>query len=274
MVCPICAGNFKEMEAIYRCINGHAFDRAKEGYVNLLPANMKGSNMPGDSKGVVAARHAFLSHGYFDPVVELISTTIGAHFDEYGNNIVLADSGCGEGYYLQQLQRRDTRLVPIGFDISKPAIGLAAKRRPDYPWFVANSKLLPIAEQSLDVLLNCFSPFFSSNIPLLKKGSLLIFVNGAEKHLIEMRECLYPHNIPHHFRPRHVDSGLQLIGKHNLRYSIYLKSGPELHDLVTMTPHQYRSPQALQQRFVQTAPRSITVDIVIYLYTIIQGNAD
>ena len=31
-------------------MNGHCFDIAKEGYVNLLPANKKHSDNPGDSK--------------------------------------------------------------------------------------------------------------------------------------------------------------------------------------------------------------------------------
>ena len=55
--CPLCGGSLSEVPAGLRCPRGHSFDRAKEGYVNLLPVGQKHSKAPGDDKAMVAARH-------------------------------------------------------------------------------------------------------------------------------------------------------------------------------------------------------------------------
>ena len=52
LVCPICKNKLILMseEKTYQCENNHNFDRAKQGYVNLLINNQKKSKLPGDSK--------------------------------------------------------------------------------------------------------------------------------------------------------------------------------------------------------------------------------
>ena len=54
--CPICAAPLERGERAYACPNGHAYDKAREGYVHLLPANKKHSKAPGDDKGMAEAR--------------------------------------------------------------------------------------------------------------------------------------------------------------------------------------------------------------------------
>ncbi|MFP6808909.1 MAG: methyltransferase domain-containing protein [Pseudomonadales bacterium] len=273
VICPICSDTFVDFDKTYRCVNGHAFDRAKEGYVNLLPVGMKNSKEPGDTRLAVTARHEFLNLGHYQPIAAKLSSIIGEHFASREENIVMLDSGCGEGYYLEQLQQDNHKLLALGFDISKPAIQLAAKKRAGCHFFVASAKTLPVAEQSVDVILNCFSPFFASNSALLRKGGLVIFVNGAEKHLIEMRQQLYAENVEHHFKPANLEDHLQQIGKYNLNYSIDLQTSKERSDLITMTPHHYRSTLEAQQKFIESDPQQVTADIVIYVYKMGEVNA-
>ncbi len=59
--CPICAAPLERGERAYACPNGHAYDKAREGYVHLLPANKKHSKAPGDDRGMAEARRRFLS---------------------------------------------------------------------------------------------------------------------------------------------------------------------------------------------------------------------
>ena len=66
--CPLCGGPLSEVPAGLRCPRGHSFDRAKEGYVNLLPVGQKHSKAPGDDKAMVAARRAFLDGGWYAPL--------------------------------------------------------------------------------------------------------------------------------------------------------------------------------------------------------------
>ena len=44
--CPICGQPLCAEEDRYVCSGGHSFDRAREGYVNLLPANRQHSKAP------------------------------------------------------------------------------------------------------------------------------------------------------------------------------------------------------------------------------------
>ena len=63
--CPLCGAPLQRTERVYLCPNRHSFDISAEGYTHLLPANRKNSKMPGDDKGMSAARSAFLNEGYY-----------------------------------------------------------------------------------------------------------------------------------------------------------------------------------------------------------------
>ena len=65
LCCPICSAPLSRDERAYTCPNGHCYDIAKEGYVNLLPANRKHAKDPGDDKEMAAARTRFLDGGHY-----------------------------------------------------------------------------------------------------------------------------------------------------------------------------------------------------------------
>ena len=71
--CPVCKEELKLDGRTYRCINNHCFDCAKQGYVNLLQSNKSKSKRHGDDKRMVAARTAFLSRGYYDPLISAVA---------------------------------------------------------------------------------------------------------------------------------------------------------------------------------------------------------
>ena len=62
--CPLCHQALLPSPQQWRCSNNHQFDCAKEGYVNLMPVQHKGSKQPGDSPEMMQARRAFLDAGY------------------------------------------------------------------------------------------------------------------------------------------------------------------------------------------------------------------
>ena len=74
----------------------------------------------------------------------------------------LLDTGCGEGYYTegiyQALRSAGKEPVMAGIDISKFILKTAAKRRSGIEFAVASSYHLPVADSSIDLLINCFSP--------------------------------------------------------------------------------------------------------------------
>ena len=62
--CPMDQQALREDGGRLCCDNGHSFDIARQGYVNLLGARDKRSRDPGDSKAMVSARRDFLEQRF------------------------------------------------------------------------------------------------------------------------------------------------------------------------------------------------------------------
>ena len=61
--CPVCGSFMQHRGRAWSCSQGHSFDMAKSGYVNLLPANRKHAKNPGDNAVMMRARKRFLDAG-------------------------------------------------------------------------------------------------------------------------------------------------------------------------------------------------------------------
>ena len=157
--CPLCAAPLSKTDTGLQCPNRHSFDRAKEGYVHLLPANQKHSKAPGDDKGMVAARRAFLDKGWYQPLRDALCRL---SVELTGDAPAVLDTGCGEGYYTagvrDALQNAGKTPRDAGIDISKFSLQKAAKKYPGIEFAVASAYRLPVPEASVDLLLNVFSP--------------------------------------------------------------------------------------------------------------------
>mgnify|MGYP000376892592 CR=1 FL=1 len=97
-LCPVCGGILKDSGSGLRCGKGHSFDRARSGYVNLIPPNGKHAKVPGDNKLMVGARRDFLEKGYYAPFAQAVSGTAARYLAGRAEPVLL-DAGCGEGYF-------------------------------------------------------------------------------------------------------------------------------------------------------------------------------
>ena len=126
--CPVCGGALGVWGSSLRCAKNHSFDIAKEGYVNLLPIQKRHAADPGDGKAMVAARRAFLQSGGYDAFRHALAE-LCLQAGEESPNIV--DAGCGEGSYdrtvMDVFAAAGRQVNLIGFDLSKPAVRLAAE---------------------------------------------------------------------------------------------------------------------------------------------------
>ena len=191
--CPVCGGPLLREERALRCAAGHSYDLAKEGYAYLLPPNQKHSAAPGDDKAMAAARRDFLSKEYYIPLLNTICSRI---LPLAGENPVILDAGCGEGWYdrcIAQAFAQAGRPVQLaGFDIAKPAVRLAAKALPTAQYAVASSFSQPVRTGWADLLLNCFSPFAQEEfLRVLRPGGRMIYVVPGAEHLYQMKAVLY-----------------------------------------------------------------------------------
>ena len=67
LCCPKCGLPLKKEGNGCQCSEGHRYDLARSGYVNLLLANGKHSLQPGDDKRMVRARRLFLEKDIMSP---------------------------------------------------------------------------------------------------------------------------------------------------------------------------------------------------------------
>ena len=265
--CPICSAPLTREERVYRCTAGHSYDIAKEGYTHLLPPNRKNSAAPGDDKGMAAARRDFLSKGYYAPLLNALCTEIA---QRTGDAPVLLDTGCGEGYYTagiyQSLCAAGKQPRVAGSDISKFILRSAAKREKAIEFAVASSYHLPMADEQVDVLLNCFSPLALEEFHrVLKPGGYFLYVVPAADHLWEMKEVLYDQPYPNEEKETPYD-GFSYEAIVPVDASITLASQADIHALFQMTPYYWKTPKAGSDRLAALDTLTTRIAFRIHIF--------
>ena len=264
--CPVCRGALEGGEKGYACPNGHCFDRAKEGYVNLLPANQKHSKSPGDDKEMAAARSRFLDSGAYAPLREMLCKLSAEHT---GSAPAVLDAGCGEGWYtagiLEALKKAGKRPRLAGVDLSKPSVRKAARRAPEGEFAVASVYRLPVEDRSVDLVLNCFSPLALEEFArVLRPGGTFLYVTPAARHLWELKQVLY--DAPYL-------NAEEAIPYEGFRYeavvpvtAAFRAGGGVLQDLFRMTPYYWKTPRAGAERLAALRELEITADFRIHVF--------
>jgi len=204
-LCPVCDQPLDEGQTSYVCAHGHAFDRARSGYVNLHP----GAGL-GDTREMLLARRAFLQRGFFRPIADAINECVVDHLhrlrdaDRLRGDEVIVDAGCGEGYYLEQLACRLQQTTAsghvrlVGIDASKEAARLTASRLRGHACAVMDvAHGLHLRHGSAAVLLNVFAPRNPGAFArTLMPGGLCLVVIPRPEHMTELRALLPLLEIP------------------------------------------------------------------------------
>lgn len=245
-VCPVCGGALTHVGGAVRCTAGHSFDRAKEGYVNLLLASRMHSKIPGDSREMVAARNRFLNGGGYAPFAAELARLCAELARKKGGVLHILDAGCGEGYYdaaiCAELERQGLPFELAGFDISKAAVRLAARRKlPNAAFAVASSFAAPVKAGWADVVLNIFSPFAGEEFcRCLAPGGRLIYAVPTAEHLMGLKDVLYDE--PYENPCQQVDyPGFSPAGETRVEDRITVE-GQAIGDLFAMTPYYWKTP--------------------------------
>ena len=256
-LCPVCAGSLENKEGSLKCPSGHSFDIAKQGYVNLLLKN--GScKRHGDDALMVKARKTFLDKGYYSKMRDALCEIVGK------GNVVL-DAGCGEGYYTEALSKDNT---VVGIDISKNALKYAARRVKDTPFAVASVSDIPLADNSLDVIVSIFAPESLDEFKrLLKQGGRLITVEPMEGHLLELKSAIYdnPYANPPLVLQR---EGFRFKSGREIKYQIEISTNEDIENLFKMTPYYYKTSVADQQKLKKISSLKIGLEFYIAEYEI------
>ena len=233
LICPVCRCKLNLSDRSYRCENGHTYDIAKEGYVNLLTGKHKSGSLIGDNKDMAKSRRLFLEKGYYDFLAIRIAQLL------HGRENVL-DISCGEGYYTNLISVKSGVNVS-GFDISKEMIRLAAKKYKSNAFFVANIADVPLSDGSVDGAFQICAPFNEKEFArILRDEGILISVVPAKRHLWELKELIY--ETPYENNEDGTQhSRLRLISTETVKSRGLLNSNDEIMRLFSMTPYYYRT---------------------------------
>ncbi len=245
---------------------------AKEGYVNLLLAHHKNSKEPGDNKGMVNARRAFLEQGHYQPLAEKLSQLVADYFRtvENQNDLSFFDAGCGEGYYMnvisQFVQSAGMTCAYSGIDISKNAVLKAAKKYKDNQFAVASTYHLPLPAVSQNAVLQIFAPSSEQEIlRVLKANGLWLTVNPAANHLHQLKQALYDSPSEHKDNSS-LPAGFILQSRINLGFDVPLTTEAARENLLMMTPYYWSATEQKKQQLIQDL-QLVTTDFDISLYS-------
>ena len=265
-VCPKCMRPLTVGErGVATCSGGHTFDRAREGYYNLLLSNAGGTH--GDNREMLEARRRFLDTGAYKPLADKLSKLVLSDFDDGGS---LLDIGCGEGYYTSAvsacLNEAEKHPRIYGFDISKDGVKMTAKRDKSLSLAVASAYKMPFADESFDVALNVFSPLaLEETVRILRHGGRFIMAIPDVNHLFGLKAALY--ETPYKNKPENPElQGLELVLTERVQYTLDLKTTEQISSLFMMTPYAYRTPPESRARLLALDKLQTEVEFVVFVY--------
>lgn len=185
--CPICHRRLAGTTGGLRCQQGHRFDLARAGYVNLTTG--AGVTHPGDTAGMVAARVEFLGSGGYDFLSAALSAAASAYLRCGG---LAVDAGGGTGHHLARVLDAAPAARGLTLDVSKPALRRAARAHPRAGAVLADIwRGLPLADQAAAAVLNVFAPRNGAELHrvLAPDGGLLV-ATPSPAHLAELTPAL------------------------------------------------------------------------------------
>ena len=256
--CPHCGQSLAAGERTLSCPSGHQFDRAREGYVHLLPSGRLAGGPSGDDDTMVRARRAVFDAGCYDPIIDAVAAAVAARV---GDADEVLDAGCGEGTYLARAVSA-AGATGWGIDISKVAVRLAARRYPQCSFAVASSYRLPFDDGVFGALIDVFSPRpFDELLRVLRPGGVAVVVTPGADHLAQLKALVYETPRPHiddEATPPALDTT-------EVRFTVDLAEPALRRHLLEMTPYWWSADGARRAR-VEAALTSVDAHMVLTTY--------
>lgn len=261
--CPVCKKPLYAQATRFICPQAHSFDRARQGYVNLLQSQQSSKRNHGDDRLMIEARRRFLDTGHYLPLQRVLIDAVYFYTAPDG---VIIDAGCGECWYTAAIAEKMPRARILGFDISKYALKWAAHRGHAPLLAVASCFAMPVADACANSVLNIFSPLAAGEYArVLKPGGHLFRVVPGEKHLWELKQAVY--DTPHPNRPEKQElEGFRLLECRFIAREMELRSGEEIQALFQMTPYYYRTAAKDRERIEALAELKTHMEFQLLIY--------
>lgn len=180
--CPLCAAPLRERPpASLVCSAGHCFDVAAKGYINFAPQQKPLKY----TRQLFESRQRVLQGAFYAPLTDALCQLLC----EKGCPLRVLDAGCGDGHYAREIARRTGAQV-FALDLCKEAIALACRGEHPVLWLVADLTRIPLADASVDAVLDILSPaHYGEFTRVLRPDGLLLKVLPGERYLCELRQA-------------------------------------------------------------------------------------
>lgn len=184
--CPVCGVSMRVSNAELKCVAGHSFDIARQGYVNFLGQSKFMKNA--DTAAMVDARQKMHSRPFFKDLSQQIAQTCDGLRRTVPQPIIVEPGG-GTGFYAHVVSQIVGNARAVSFDISVHAAKVCARQSERIASVVCDVwQEWPVVENCADVVLSIFSPRnFIETERVMKTGSVLLVVAPEENHLVELR---------------------------------------------------------------------------------------
>ncbi len=260
--CFVCRGNAGSAKH-------HSFDIARQGYVNLLLPNQKGSTDPGDSKMMVKARTDFLDAGYYQPFSDAINRICKEMLD--GKSGIIADAGCGEGYYTKRLASSLPDCEIRGFDLARDAVshGASSARLSqinNVRFGVASLFDMPLSDGAAEGVICLFAPVAEGEFArIVKKNGFLVIGVPGEDHLFGLKSAIYSEPYRNALR-RDELSLFEPVSVERVSYGITLRTNEDIKNLFRMTPYYWKTSEADMAKLdmLDTLETEVCFDLLAY----------
>lgn len=182
LCCPHCHASLSLDTGTARCGTGHAFDVARQGYLNLLTRPAPNS---GDTAEMVAARADFLASGNYEPIRDALVSASSAAAG------LVVEIGAGTAYYLAGVVAGGSAVGQrsgLALDVSAYAARRAAKADRRIGAVVCDAwQRLPVQDGVAGVVLDVFAPRNPDEIArILHPDGVLLIVTPGPDHLREL----------------------------------------------------------------------------------------
>ena len=260
--CPHCGEELALTDAAARCRNGHSWDVARQGYLNLLSGRQPRN---ADTAAMIAARSRVLGSGLFDPLLDLV-----AGHARPARRIL--EVGAGTAHYLRRALGEDPAAAGIALDVSVAAARTAARADPRIASVVADTwRGLPIRDHSLDAVLSVFAPRNLGEFArVLAAGGRLLVLAPNDGHLAGLRERYGLLAIETGKQDRLLAAASEFFdvrATSRVRTGITL-SAAQATDLIAMGPNAFHDPPA------PTGPIGDHLDVTLRVFEPLPGAAD
>ncbi|MGX7243519.1 methyltransferase domain-containing protein [Enterococcus quebecensis] len=254
-LCPVCKKGFELKGYSLICVENHQFDLSKKGTIYFLSHSIQTEY----NKKMLVHRSKMIKSGMYQPLLEKLIDTM----DLIGHTL---DVGCGEGSFLSELSDLGLAGSKFGFDISKDGIYLASSQPLDAFWCVADLTNLPFADQSMDTVLNIFSPSHYREFQrVLKKDGTVVKVIPEAGYLKELRAAFYPEdknkqNYSNEKVLAKFSKEMDVLVNERVTFTFAIPQENRL-DLLEMSPLEWGVDERIKEELKKNPLTEITIDV-------------